>query len=274
MSHPAIPADSPWRAGWHAAKANLIPGLVLQTAAIALLVTYYRSAALRDSLAHVEQWKATWGYAYSAASGALFCGLLPWLFRMAIPSLRPRSPLPELIFGLVWWACSGIISDVFYTAQGRWWGTDHSLRTIFLKMLIDMGVYTPLWAAPANALLHLWKARGFPLRGRIFTPGWYRRIVLPNLLPNWMVWIPGVAVVYSLPPLLQLPVANLICCFWALLCISIAGEDTQEPRSATGLRFVKSSGFPARNVRYVRPAWSNLSCSPSPGSPPPRRWGR
>ncbi|MFD0893476.1 hypothetical protein KBB96_18775 [Luteolibacter ambystomatis] len=229
MSDSEAPVYSPWRAGWYAAKANLIPGLILQAAAIALLVAYYQSQTLREALGHVEQWKAAGGYAYSATSSAFFCGLLPWLFRMAIPSLRPRSPLSELIFGLVWWAVSGIIVDVFYTAQGRWWGTGTSVGVIAVKMLIDMGIYTPLWAAPANALLHLWKARGFPLKGRIFAPGWYRRIVLPNLLPNWMVWIPGVAVVYSLPPLLQLPVANLICCFWALLCISIAGETTEGP---------------------------------------------
>ncbi|BCU76081.1 Mpv17/PMP22 family protein [Luteolibacter sp. LG18] len=228
MSDPTTSVYSPWRAGWYAARANLIPGLILQAAAILLLVAYSTNPALREVLAHVERLKLAGGFLYSATSAALFCGLLPWVFRMAIPSLRPRSPGSELVFGIAWWAFSGILVDVFYTAQGRWWGTDVSFRTIAAKMLIDMGVYTPLWAAPANALIHLWKARGFPLKGRIFTPGWYRRMVLPNLIPNWMVWIPGVAVVYSLPPMLQVPVANLICCFWALLCISIAGEETKE----------------------------------------------
>jgi hypothetical protein len=45
---------------------------------------------------------------------------------------------------------------------------------------------------------------------------------MPNLVPNWMVWTPGIAVTYSLPGLLQVPMANLIGCFWALLCITIA----------------------------------------------------
>ena len=39
---------------------------------------------------------------------------------------------------------------------------------------------------------------------------------------QFLVWFPGNALFYSMPPELQLPVANCIGCFWALMCVRIA----------------------------------------------------
>lgn len=219
---------SPWRAGLRAARLNLIPGLVLQFAAIGLLIAYYSSADLRSALSVIEIWKAKGGYAFAAIGGALFCGLLPWLFRMCLPSLRPRQPLAELIFGMLWWAMILVMNDAFYRVQALVWGTGTGLLVVLAKVIIDMFVYTPLLPSPMNALSHHWKEKGFPWGSFHLPQGWYRRIVLPNLIPNWVVWIPGTAVVYSLPPMLQLPMANLIGCFWSLLCISIAASGEGE----------------------------------------------
>ena len=55
-------------------------------------------------------------------------------------------------------------------------------------------------------------------------PGWYRRLVLPNLLTNYFVWFPGTLIFYSMPTDLQLVVANCIGCFWALMCARIAAH--------------------------------------------------
>lgn len=222
------PAFSPWRAGLKAARLNLIPGVILQIASLGLLVAYYTNENLRTGLSVVEMWKARGGFAFSAAGGAIFCGLLPWVFRMSLPSLRPQRPMAELIFGLIWWALMLMLSDAFYRSQTLAWGAGTDGGTIIIKVLVDMFIYTPFLASPLNSLSHYWKAKSFP-RGPLRLPRhWYRRIVMPNLIPNWVVWIPGTAVVYSLPPMLQLPVANLIGCFWALLCISIAANDSTE----------------------------------------------
>jgi hypothetical protein len=226
-----LPA-SPWRAGARAARANLVPGLILQAAAFALLVAYWLSPELRRILKVVEEWKASGGFAFAAATGAFFCGLLPWLLRMALPKLRPKRPLAELLFGTIWWALLLMSTDIFYRGQAQVWGEGNSTWVVVAKVLTDALIYTPFWAAPLNSLSHHWKAQGFPLKGAedMLKPGWYQRIVLPNLLPNWVVWVPGVTVVYALPTMLQLPVASLIGCFWALLCISIAApEEEMDP---------------------------------------------
>ena len=82
------------------------------------------------------------------------------------------------------------------------------------------------FASPYIAITHLWKDRGYrwsaiaPLLGR----GWYRRLVIPNLVMNWVVWIPSLIVIYSLPTALQSHVSGLIGGFWALMSLQIAAH--------------------------------------------------
>ena len=118
----------------------------------------------------------------------------------------------------------GVVVRYFYALQGWWFGTEPSVGVVALKVLVDQSCFTVLCGAPFNAISHLWKDSNWDtakLRAAM-GPGWYRRLVLPNLLPNFLVWLPGNAIFYSMPPELQLPVANCIGCFWALMCVRIA----------------------------------------------------
>ncbi|MDR0536385.1 MAG: hypothetical protein LBG65_08595 [Puniceicoccales bacterium] len=227
------------RIGCAAARANLVPGLILQAAAAFLLLSYYNSPTLRDTLHGVENLKMRWGPLYTFLSAATFCGLLPWLFRIALPGLCPRRPWAELLFGLLYWGAICQVTDQFYQFQAWLWGelvcgsrdANHPW-VIAVKTACDMLLFTPAIAAPCNAISHLWKDRDFSfsktrqaLRGH-----WYRDIVMPSLVPNWVIWTPGIALTYALPQPLQLPMANLIGCFWALLCITIASKtQTRNP---------------------------------------------
>jgi hypothetical protein len=219
---------SPWRIGWAAARANFVPGLFLQAAAIALVLAYYYNANVNAWLASLAEFKKDFELLYTVASGAIFCGLIPWLFRVAIPSLRPVHLGSDLAFSIIYWGAIYTVSGSFYRAQAVFWGDTNAPSIIVIKVLCDMLLYTPIIAAPCNSIAHLWKANGFSFgtTRAALSRGWYRRIVMPNLVPNWMLWTPGCAVLYSLPVSLQLPMASLIGCFWALLCISIASPET------------------------------------------------
>jgi hypothetical protein len=48
--------------------------------------------------------------------------------------------------------------------------------------------------------------------------------VIPNLVMNWVVWIPSLIVIYSLPTALQSHVSGLIGGFWALMSLQIAAH--------------------------------------------------
>ena len=127
----------------------------------------------------------------------------------------------------------GFVVDQFYGLLtflfGPAPGADLTLTIVLAKVGCDMTFFTILVGAPLNALSHLWKDLDWDFaafRAQL-GPGWYRRIVVPNLLPNWLVWIPGTAIFYSLPADLQLAVANAIGCMWALMCVRIASHSGQ-----------------------------------------------
>ncbi len=226
---------NPWKIGLKAARANLIPGLILQAAAFGLLAAYYWIPAVREALGVVAQWQERYGVPFSLASFLFFCGVIPYLFCLAVPSLRPKEPWKALFFALGFWSVMGLLLPRFYAFQIYLYGNAADVRTLALKVATDQFGYTALFASPAVALSHLWKDRDYrwsaisPLLGR----GWYRRLVVPNLVMNWTIWFPSLCVIYSLPAELQAHVAGLIGGFWALMSLQIAahtrpGEEAPE----------------------------------------------
>jgi len=218
------PIADAWKIGLRAARVNLVPGLVLQTFAVLLLVTHTCSEGFREALEGVATLQEKHGLIFSFATRAIFAGVLPFLFQMIMPSLRPARLLATLVFAILWWGFQGVTAYLFYILQAHLYGESHALPVVLAKVLTDMLVFTPLWGCPANAISHLWLDNGFSWRltRAMMRHGWYARIVLPNLLPAWTIWFPGVAVIYSLPTPLQPHMAALIGCFWALLCLKIA----------------------------------------------------
>jgi len=43
------------------------------------------------------------------------------------------------------------------------------------------------------------------------------RQTVPVLISNWAVWVPAVAMIYAMPPALQLPIQNLVACLWVMM---------------------------------------------------------
>ena len=86
---------------------------------------------------------------------------------------------------------------------------------------------TALWAAPSITLSYLWLQAGFNLKA------WWHSIdrhYLLQTLPvvivsNWLVWIPAVSIIYSMPTELQVPLFNLVLCFWVLLLAVLNKRD-------------------------------------------------
>jgi len=217
---------NPWIIGLKAARANLVPGLILQGAAFVLLAAYHFLPGVARALDTVAEWQVRYGIPFSFASYLFFCGIIPYLFCLAMPSLRPKEPGKALLFALSVWSVAGLILPQFYRLQTYLYGAGTDVRTLTLKIITDQFGYTAFFASPYIAITHLWKDRGYrwsaiaPLLGR----GWYRRLVIPNLVMNWVVWIPSLIVIYSLPTALQSHVSGLIGGFWALMSLQIAAH--------------------------------------------------
>ncbi|MEL7088826.1 MAG: Mpv17/PMP22 family protein, partial [Planctomycetota bacterium] len=120
-----------------------------------------------------------------------------------------------------------------YRLQAVWFGQGSDPGTLAKKILVDMGVYCPVWAVPSAVFAYAWAEKGFsltrtlaPIR-RLGFRGWFGRDVLPVMISNWSVWVPAVCVIYCLPLALQLPVQNLVLCFWSLLLVLQVGDSRE-----------------------------------------------
>jgi len=196
----------------------MVPGMVLQIVGLLVVLGYYYLPAFHSLLARLMEIRQASGFALGMASTALFGGLLPFLQRD--PSGKIRYTWIQG-FGLVaFWAYKGFEIDLWYRTQAHIVGTGHDFMTIAVKVAIDQFVYCPVLAVPLTAVVyHLvdsnydWAGLGSDIRA----PRWYWRRALPLLISNLGVWIPAVAIIYALPTPLQLPLQNIILCFYTLV---------------------------------------------------------
>lgn len=227
-------ASHPLLIGLRAARANLVPGLLVQAGMIALVLAYYFHGPTRDWLAELAGFKARWGYGFSFVASAIAGGVLPELLTLAVfqrGRLR-RENAENLLFGMLFWGTQGMIVDGFYRAQACWFGSHADVATVLKKMLVDQFLYNPIFAAPFGLTMYEWKNRRYRLAGMswVLTADFYKTRTLPALVATWGVWIPLVSMVYSLPSLLQIPLFNLALTFWVILFTWINRQNAANAR--------------------------------------------
>jgi hypothetical protein len=84
--------EAPWLAGWHGVQTLFVPGLVLQAAALGLVLAYYYLPSAHVLFEQLAAWRTAGGYWFSAASTALCGGVLPFLYLRAYPATRSANP--------------------------------------------------------------------------------------------------------------------------------------------------------------------------------------
>jgi hypothetical protein len=207
----------------HALKQNLVAGVSLQLFAILLAVAYFNWSAALPVFNFFADLKASYGWRYSMVSTALFGGLIPFLV-LAFTGNIGKNWRPILLFYVCYWAYKGVEVDWLYTWQGIWFGNDTQWSTLLKKTFVDQFVYGTFWAAPSMAIPYLWKECGFNFS--VFAKKLDRDLffiqIPTTLITNWLIWIPAVLVIYSMPPALQIPLFNLVLCFFVLLLTTIS----------------------------------------------------
>ena len=204
-------------------RANLVPMLILQGAAVGLVAAYYLLPSFRAAVEPIAGWHREYGWRAAFVSQAIFCGVLPGLFLLTFRSIRPRHPFLTILAQTLWCGTFGICCNEIFQLMARTFGDNAHVSTVLIKAAIDQFVWTVLVIAPANAVFFFWLGRDFSFTRvkRDWLRPFYRRMVLPNLLPNWVVWIPVSLVVFSFPFPLQIHVNGIVCTFWTLMCLQI-----------------------------------------------------
>lgn len=214
---------NPLRIGFESAKANVVPMVVLWAAAVATVTGYYAVPGFADVLEPLAKWHRANGSVASFLSLAVFCGVIPGVFLCSIRSLRPRHPLVTVAVMAVWCGLWGIVNNWMYAFLSWWLGDGRDFGTLVMKTAVDQFVWTVLVIAPINASFCFWMGRDFSLRRtRAEWPtNFVRDVFLPNLLANWVVWVPVLCVVFAFPLPLQIHLAGLASSFWTLMCLQI-----------------------------------------------------
>ncbi|WP_136805909.1 hypothetical protein [Desulfosediminicola flagellatus] len=207
----------------HAFKKNLIPGVILQIIAISLGISYYFWPAAMPAFSFFANLKAEYGIFFAMISTALFGGLIPFciLYLTGKITFNPRG---QLLFYVLFWCIKGAEVDLFYRLQGHIFGISNDWQTALIKTGFDQVFYGSLWMVPSISLAYLWKECNFDFKefrnqiNRTFV-----FMTLPTIIiSNWFVWLPAIVVIYMMPPNLQVPLYNLVQCFFVLLLAILA----------------------------------------------------
>lgn len=208
-------------AGIRAARANVVPGLIVQAAMLAVVLAYYFYPPTTGWLDAMAQVKARWGYLYSAVAAVVAGALLPEILRVLVfqgGKVR-RSNLRSLLYTVPFWGIMAVTVDALYRAQGVWFGTEVTFAVVAKKVIIDQFIYSALFSGPVTVWFYDLKNHGRDATrpAEFFTVSHYRDHVLPVMFATWGVWIPVVSILYSLPPLLQIPMYILALTLWVMI---------------------------------------------------------
>ena len=204
-------------------RANLLPMVILWGLAGTAVAAYYLLPGVAGSLKVFADWQIEYGKAASFANRFVCGGLVPGAFLLSMPSIRPKRAVVTVLAQAVWNGLMGMMTDVFFTWQGVWFGTEPSLKTVIFKTLADQFGFCVLFITPLNALFYAWAGNGFSFRceGGRMARNWFVRSYVSNIVMSWAISIPMLMAVYAFPMELQITVSGFIGACQALLFIFI-----------------------------------------------------
>ena len=209
------------RKGGAAAKQNLIPGIVLQVLALALIFGYYQVDSFRAQLDVLGELNTKFGLGFAVMVTMVFGGAIPLSIEALQAKSRAKSQrtVAQVVFTLALWGANGAITALFYQGQDWLFGSELNVLTVLKKVLVDQFVWVPIYVIPVFTLLFLWRDKHFSL-GEVKSALAQKSFLsrgLPLMISNWAVWIPAVSIIYAFPLSLQMVLMNLILVFWSLI---------------------------------------------------------
>lgn len=211
-------------------RANAGPMVVLWGLAILIGISYYRVPQVASALAVFGRWQVEYGKLASLVNRIITGGLVPGFFLCIMPALRPKRWGLTVGLQIVWSGLLGIPQDCWFAFQDWLFGPAPELGVVVAKTLADQFGWAVFVVTPLNALFYTWMGNDFScdFGGGLAWFARLRRFYLVNLMMNWMIWIPVVAVIYSFPLPLQMTVSGLIGALWSLLCLKTGDTAASE----------------------------------------------
>lgn len=193
-----------------------------------LVASYYQVPALRAAAVTASDVKLRYGGWFAFFIGMLAGGVVPEIAKLLTGMLRKldaawarECAYNAFVYGIVGWQV-----DIFYRFQAFMFGPQHDVRTLVVKTSVDMGFFSTIISIPTATWLYAWKRNQFKLAG-LFPGGvsaFYKRQVVPGLVPCWAFWIPVLLCTYAMPVNLQLEFSMLAEAAWSIVFVFIAKQ--------------------------------------------------
>lgn len=207
-------------------RENAAPGIILWIFAIFILALYYFYLPSRIVFDYISNLKKQYGIVYALMSTAVFAGLIPYTYLLIAGKLK-NNKFKDFLFYIFFWAWRGAEVDLLYRFQAWLFGDETTVSVLVKKVLVDQFGYSAFWAIPIMAIFYNWKACGYNFRDLQYNSEFFKIHIPPMLISCWLVWIPAVTIVYALPLSLQVPMFNIVLCFFVLL-IEIINRESEK----------------------------------------------
>jgi len=213
--------------GLHAAKMNLRPGIVLWFIGLVVLGAYFFTDFGRQYLEKLGEFRSQYGLAYAAIVTPLVGGIIPWIVMRWRHATRSRATISLLIFLAFFWAGRGVEVSLFYELLAWLFGEELKWHVVLSKVVLDQFIIAPTWFMVSTLILYHWQSQSYKLSAfkQLGNRRWYIDEVVPTIIANMGVWVPAVGMIYVLPLTLQLPMQNLVLCFWSLMLLVMTDQD-------------------------------------------------
>lgn len=205
-------------------RQNRVPCLLLNLLAVALVASYYQVPALAGAWEAVAAFKTRWSFAFSCASTMFAAAVLPSFIQWMMGTLPAEGRWQRIGLLMLFWGYRGMEIDLFYRFQGWLFGQGNDAGTLITKVAFDQLVMSPLWFVPTYVIALRWVEMGASwsrTRASLDREFWTRTCPMV-LITNWLIWIPALALVYSLPAALQFPLFSVVMCFFILVVTLLA----------------------------------------------------
>ena len=216
-------------------RQNRTACLLLNVLVIALVTSYYQVPAVAGVWEAVGAFKIRWSYAFSLTSTVFAAAVMPFCIQATMGKLPANGRWKRLGLLMLFWGYRGMEIDLFYRFQGFLFGHGSDATTLTTKVALDQFVFSPLWFVPTYLIVLRWIEVGASwsrTRASLNREFWTR--TCPTVLvTNWLVWIPALALVYSLPAALQFPLFSVVMCFFILIVTLLAGSNRDDSSTTT-----------------------------------------
>ena len=199
-------------------RQNRLACLGLNGLVVALVVSYYRFPPVAAVWEAVGRLKTTTSFGFSFVSTVVAAVLVPALVQRVLGGALPTGQRRHLLWSALFWGWRGMEIDLFYRVQGQLFGQGNDVKTLAAKLAVDQLVYSAFWAIPCYLFFIRWlELRRWSEVWKSVDRRFWNHTYLSVLFTNWLVWVPTVTLVYSLPAALQFPLFSVVLTFYVLL---------------------------------------------------------